>query len=743
MVKEDTIFIQEGDNPFDYQSLQTIADSPKSKVEKVLDDEGNVICRKTKKNVVKDPQLQRLEKRGADFLIHTDHKRFPKGFGHVYGHIDGDWVAATAREWIDGSSLEDIVTKGGSLPLSKATSFASQIVEGLSYVHEKGFVFRDLKPSNVIVEDDSVTSKYKFGQIKFTDVDTLGYNQEGTQIGGKTIGIGTHGWTNPMQFTPGMNDAKHDFFAVGTSLYFMVMKDQARMALDEDGGFTLHQDDLSKFEEKVNDTEGGPELYRTLRKLVSPKKEFQYGDANEVLVDLENIEEVFDLGYHSNELKRFRVHQESLLTKGVRLANYIGDSVVKIAKNTFVAAGVVGTLLGAPTMTVTSDYLAKKSAERIVYDQVKINEGAHPLVVAAANVSNASNGINEIYVKLNMPNAPNAIVLLEETEAVIEASKQGLVAIGASAKILEPYRGDINTIITGSKTIRESFKHSKRDNETYECHPVTSYDQNGDPVTSEECGWEYDDTDHWWKFDQSKASLGLAQLDNGIFGLINNSPEYVLTTPFQSTEVVGKEDILGREIKDAKIYLAGRDEWVEDGFVAVQNRLSNPEGITQNSAYVTYKADARQGFPNNLYKDDHTVNTCSSCDERGAPKGYIRTKAVSQMTSNYTDNYRVLFDRLNRSAKEFKNLEQELGKVVEKINSGKQITEKDYRKAADISVDLYKSMVPNATITAPSSTTRAALPIGLGFLAFLAGAVPVGYAMEQQKRRRRRWNSSW
>jgi serine/threonine-protein kinase len=54
-------------------------------------------------------------------------------------------------EYLEGTSLEDVIDTGGALPLHRALNVANQLALALAAAHDKGIIHRDLKPDNVML----------------------------------------------------------------------------------------------------------------------------------------------------------------------------------------------------------------------------------------------------------------------------------------------------------------------------------------------------------------------------------------------------------------------------------------------------------------------------------------------------------------------------------------------------------------------------------------------------------------
>src|SRR6478736_2916211 len=54
-------------------------------------------------------------------------------------------------EYVAGENLKQLVERDGPLPVEQALELAIGVARGLAFAHEKGFVHRDVKPQNVLV----------------------------------------------------------------------------------------------------------------------------------------------------------------------------------------------------------------------------------------------------------------------------------------------------------------------------------------------------------------------------------------------------------------------------------------------------------------------------------------------------------------------------------------------------------------------------------------------------------------
>ncbi|MEM8736426.1 MAG: protein kinase, partial [Planctomycetota bacterium] len=72
-------------------------------------------------------------------------------------------------EYLENGSLEDMIRAQGSLSVTSAAKLLREIAEGLSYAHSKGVLHCDLKPANVMLDQDFRPRLGDFGQSRMSD----------------------------------------------------------------------------------------------------------------------------------------------------------------------------------------------------------------------------------------------------------------------------------------------------------------------------------------------------------------------------------------------------------------------------------------------------------------------------------------------------------------------------------------------------------------------------------------------
>ncbi|REJ82714.1 MAG: serine/threonine protein kinase [Acidobacteria bacterium] len=110
-----------------------------------------------------DPEYKARFLREARILSQLRHP----GICSIYDFIEHEGDEFLVLELVKGSTLTDVIAKGGHL--RQRMRIAESIVEVLQAAHAEGIVHRDLKPDNVMISDDGVVKVLDFGVARVVD----------------------------------------------------------------------------------------------------------------------------------------------------------------------------------------------------------------------------------------------------------------------------------------------------------------------------------------------------------------------------------------------------------------------------------------------------------------------------------------------------------------------------------------------------------------------------------------------
>ncbi len=113
-------------------------------------------------------------------------------------------------EVIEGENLKELVERGGPLPVRRALELALQVGRALAFAHGQGLVHRDVKPQNVLLNDEGRAKVTDFGIARV--LDAVGRTEAGTVLG-------TSHYIAPEQARGEQIDAQTDIYSFGVVLY--------------------------------------------------------------------------------------------------------------------------------------------------------------------------------------------------------------------------------------------------------------------------------------------------------------------------------------------------------------------------------------------------------------------------------------------------------------------------------------------------------------------------------------------
>ena len=131
----------------------------------------------------------------------------------VYDYGEADGYTYLVMRYVEGGTLADRL-KGRPLPLPEARRILSQLAAALDYAHSRSVVHRDVKPSNVLMDEQGNCLLSDFGIAKML---------EGTShITATGDFLGTPAYASPEQALGQPLDGRSDVYSLGVILYEML-----------------------------------------------------------------------------------------------------------------------------------------------------------------------------------------------------------------------------------------------------------------------------------------------------------------------------------------------------------------------------------------------------------------------------------------------------------------------------------------------------------------------------------------
>jgi serine/threonine protein kinase len=152
-----------------------------------------------------DPTFQERFRREAHGAARLDHPNVIPI--HDYGEIDGHLYVD--MRLIRGRDLQALIADGALQP-GRAVRIIEQVAKALHAAHKVGLVHRDVKPSNILVDDEDFAYLIDFGIARATD---------DTRLTGTGNAIGTFQYMAPERMGGHPDDARADIYALACVLY--------------------------------------------------------------------------------------------------------------------------------------------------------------------------------------------------------------------------------------------------------------------------------------------------------------------------------------------------------------------------------------------------------------------------------------------------------------------------------------------------------------------------------------------
>jgi len=196
-----------------------------------------------------------------------------------------------AMEYVEGESLKSLIRKG-DLSTKQILDIGIQIGEGLQKAHQAGIVHRDVKPQNILIDQEGRVKITDFGLAKVRGVPQL--TQAGTTFG-------TLAYMSPEQAKGKDVDRRADIFSFGVVLYEMIT---GRLPFQGDSEASIINavindipEPLARYKAAVPDA-----VERIVAKALIKNRDERYQNADDLVADLRHEKRSMEFAESSKTL---------------------------------------------------------------------------------------------------------------------------------------------------------------------------------------------------------------------------------------------------------------------------------------------------------------------------------------------------------------------------------------------------------------------------------------------------------
>lgn len=146
----------------------------------------------------------------SNILKQLSHPMLP----HIADIFDTPEAVYLVEEFVEGRNLQQVVRAEGPVPEETVRRWALSLCDVLDYLHSHTppIIYRDMKPSNVMLQPDGTLKLVDFGIARVYKKESLS----------DTTFAGTRGFAAPEQFSGRQTDQRTDIYALGVTLYCLL-----------------------------------------------------------------------------------------------------------------------------------------------------------------------------------------------------------------------------------------------------------------------------------------------------------------------------------------------------------------------------------------------------------------------------------------------------------------------------------------------------------------------------------------
>lgn len=195
------------------------------------------------------------------------------------GEEDGFTTPYIVFEYVEGETLKQRIRRHGRLPIAESLAYSIEVARALGAAHERHIVHRDVKPQNVLVDEEGAAKVTDFGIAR-----TL--HQEGLTADGRVLG--TTDYVSPEQALGHAVSGQSDLYSLGIVLFEMLTGEVPFKGENQIAVAMKHvREELPDVQ--IRRPEASAALARVLDRATAKDLDRRYRDAREMIADLEDV----------------------------------------------------------------------------------------------------------------------------------------------------------------------------------------------------------------------------------------------------------------------------------------------------------------------------------------------------------------------------------------------------------------------------------------------------------------------
>lgn len=204
-------------------------------------------------------------------------------------------------EYVKGRTLKELISEDGSLDPMSAVIIAHGIASALKHAHSRGIIHCDIKPHNILLDENNSPKVADFGIARAISTATMTYTASV---------VGSVHYLSPEQVRGEKVSAQSDLYSLGILLFEMLTGSLPFTADTPVAVALMHVSEKMPLVREVN-PEVPPVLEKIVAKSLTKNKEERYATADDFLQDLEYAADVLTGNIDYTEKSRVFIAEES------------------------------------------------------------------------------------------------------------------------------------------------------------------------------------------------------------------------------------------------------------------------------------------------------------------------------------------------------------------------------------------------------------------------------------------------